>query len=75
MSYLNLTATILSGPDKGKRGTVIHYDEQENELTIRFELFPFHIMWIWVAPHETDLKQNNHVRQQATVPNRTGSRP
>ena len=46
MNYVNLPATILSGPYKGKKGKVIHYDEQENELTIKYELFPFHIIWI-----------------------------
>ena len=49
--------TITTGEHSGKKGVVIDYDIEQNEYTIRINVSDTHIIWVWVPPHFTDIKQ------------------
>lgn len=49
--------TITAGEFRGKKGVVIDFDEANNELTIRINVSATHIIWVWVPPHFTNIKQ------------------
>lgn len=51
--------TITTGEFRGKRGVVIDYDIEQNEFTIRVNVSDTHIIWVWVPPHFTDIKQSH----------------
>lgn len=51
--------TITTGEHRGKQGVVIHYDIEQNEYTIRINVSDTHIIWVWVPPHFTNIKQSH----------------